>query len=372
MNQRSIKISGEFKLRSLVPVFLAALAPGLALAQAASSTGAVVYGRLDVAVDSVRFSGTPSAPSASARYLSTDTSYWGIRGAEDLGAGAKAYFKLENGFSIDTGALASTSSFFNREAYVGLSNNLGSLQLGSQYSPAFWITTKVDPFQRSANAAILTLMQQNGGNRQRGYRLLQDNAIQYISPTFGGMTARALVGLSERSAAPKDLGSFNSASVDYGRGAFYGGLSYEDEQVATVPAGGARSKKTYTLGATYDFRVVKVYGYMLRNTLAGNQDVDGYLAGLTFPIGKGTIRTSYAAVKVDNTPGSKATVTGLGYTYDLSKRTTLYTSYARMNNGAAANFGLWPSSKTYGPAPSSRPAAGQDINSFEVGIRHFF
>lgn len=359
-------------MKSIAPALLAVMAPGLALAQAASSTGAVVYGRLDVAVDSVRFSATPAAASTSARYLSTDTSYWGIRGSEELGAGAKAYFKLENGFSVDTGALGSTTSFFNREAYVGLGNSLGSLQLGAQYSPAFWITTKVDPFQRSANAAILTLMQQNGANAQRGYRLLQNNAIQYISPNFSGMTARAMFGLSERSAAPKELGAFKSASVDYGQGAFYAGLSYEDEKVATVPAGAARSKKTYTLGATYDFRVVKLYGYILQNTLTGSQDINGYLAGLTYPIGKGTIRTSYATLKADNTPGSKSTVMGLGYTYDLSKRTTLYTSYARMNNDSAAKFGLWPSSKTYGPAPSSMPAAGQDINSFEVGIRHLF
>jgi predicted porin len=351
---------------------LAALAPGLALAQANAASNVTVYGRLDVAVDSTRFSATSRGPSSSARYVSNDTSYWGIAGSEQLGGGAKAYFKLENGFSLDTGALGSTTSFFNREAYVGLGNSMGSLQLGSQYAPAFWITAKVDPFQRSANAPIFTLMQQNGANKQRGYRLVQDNAIQYVSPQFNGVTVRAMYGLSERTVAPKDLGAFKSVGAEYGQGAFYAGVSYEDEKVATVPAGDAISKKTYTAGATYDFRVAKLHGYALQNTLAGSPNARGYLAGLTFPLGRGTIRTSYSTRKLVDTAGSKATVMGLGYTYDLSKRTILYTSYARVNNDSAANFGLWPSSKTYGPAPSSLPVAGQDINSVEVGIRHFF
>ncbi|KRB83851.1 porin [Noviherbaspirillum sp. Root189] len=342
----------------------------LALSTAASipaiaQSNLQLYGRLDVVVDSVRFKGTPN--SASVVDLSTDTSYWGVRGIEDLGAGLKAFFKLESGFSVDTGAQGSATQFFNREAYVGMGGNFGSIQLGSQYTPALWITAKVDPFQRSANGAILNLMQQNGGNRQRGYLLLQNNALQYVSPNINGFAARAMSGLSERTAEPRDVGEFRSASVEYSQGAFYGAFSVEDLKIASTPLGAAWSNKTYTLGATYDLRTVKLYGYLLKNTLTNSRDADAYMVGLTYPLGAGTVRASYSTRKIDATAGSKASVMALGYTYDLSKRTTLYTSYALLDNGAASNMGLWPSSKTHG-----LPANGQEVRSIEAGIRHFF
>jgi predicted porin len=76
---------------------------------------------------------------------------------------------------------------------------------------------------------------------------------------------------------------------------------------------------------------------------------------------------SYSSYKVSDTPGARANVVALGYTYALSKRTTLYTAYGRMNNDSASNFALWPSSKTYG-----LPGLGEDVRSVELGIRHFF
>jgi predicted porin len=355
-------------MNRFIPVLAlaAAIAPTLAQAQ----LGAIVpYGRIDVAVDSLRFSSTPTVRSTSTTALSTDTSYWGFTGMEDLGNGNRGYFKLESGFSVDTGAQGSPTALFNREAYVGLGNDkYGSVQLGSQYGAAFWITSRVDPFQRSSNGAIFNLVQQNAGNKQRGYRLVQDNAVQYVSPSFGGVTVRALVGLAERTAEPKDQGAFQSVGVEYGDGPFYIGASLESEKIAGVPATTTVAKKTFTLGATYDFRVVKLYGYLMRNTQDNLKDADAYMVGLTYPVSaSGTIRTSYSSYKLSDTPGSKPSVVALGYTYALSKRTTLYTSYARLDNDRSTNFGLWPSSKTFG-----QPALGQDVNSFELGIRHFF
>ena len=62
-------------------------------------------------------------------------SRWGLRGAEDLGGGLKAIFKLENGFNIGNGALGKSGAEFGRQAYVGLTQNgVGSLTLGRQYS----------------------------------------------------------------------------------------------------------------------------------------------------------------------------------------------------------------------------------------------
>jgi predicted porin len=210
-------------------------------------------------------------------------------------------------------------------------------------------------------------MQQNGGNKQRGYRLVQDNAVQYISPRLGGVTFRAIAGLSERTAAPRDLGAFRGVHLEYAGGPFYVGLSAENEKVAGATPTSSIAKQTYTLGATYDFRVIKVHGYLLRNTMDNAPDANAYMLGLSYPLGVGAIRTSYSSYKLSDTAGARTSVAAIGYTHPLSKRTTLYTAYGRMNNGAAANFAIWPSSKTYG-----LPALGEDIGSLELGIRHFF
>jgi predicted porin len=357
-------------MKPCIPALALAAALAPVLVHADTTTAAVqLYGRLEVAMDSSRYSGTATRPSTSAVALSTETSYWGITGQEALGKGTRAYFKLESGFSVDTGAQVSPTSLFNREAFVGLgSATCGSIQLGSQFGPAFWITARTDPFQRSTNGAIFNLMQQNGGNKQRGYRLVQDNAIQYISPSFSGVTLRAIAGLSERTAAPDNLGAFRGVNLEYNASpTFYVGVSAEDEKVAGLTPASSISRKTYTVGATYDFRVVKLHGYLLRNTQDNAPGANAYMAGLSYPVGGGVIRTSYSSYKVSDTPGARANVVALGYTYALSKRTTLYTAYGRMNNDSASNFALWPSSKTYG-----LPGLGEDVRSLELGIRHFF
>jgi predicted porin len=345
---------------------LAALTP--LFAQAAPDSSVQLYGRIDVALEATRFSGAANKPSASPVALSTDTSYWGFMGSENLGGGTRAYFKLESGFSVDTGAQGSPSSLFNRDSYVGLgSDTYGSIQVGSQFTPAFFITTKADPFQRSTNGAILNLMQQGAGNKQRGYRLVQANSVQYLSPSFGGVSARAMVGLAERTSAPDDLGAFKSGSVEYGGKQLYAGLSVEEEKVAGATPNTALAKRTYTLGATWDFGVVKAYGYLLRDSIENTRDAHAWMAGLTYPVGAGVIRTSYSRYTLRDTPGARANVIALGYTHALSKRTTLYTSYAYLDNGSASNFALWPGSKTYG-----LPGLDEDVRSLEFGIRHFF
>nr|HRL98388.1 porin [Acidovorax sp.] len=48
----------------------------------------------------------------------------------------------------------------------------------------------------------------------------------------------------------------------------------------------------------------------------------------------------------------------LGYNYNLSKRTKVYTYYTRINNSQAATYGV--------------SAQGNDFSSFAVGVRHNF
>jgi len=360
-------------------VLLAALAPAAAMAQTSfGSDNVIFYGKLDVAYDSVHFSAAPTHGSTSASYLSNDISYWGVRGSEDLGGGTRAYFKLESGFSPDTGAnTGGTSQFFDREAYVGYGSDWGSLQLGSQFAPSLFVQARSDPFGRVNNGNGVALTQQIPGNL-RGFLGAnpQNNAVQYLSPNIGGFSAKLLYGLSERAAAPTDLGRFTGGSFEYAKGALYAGLSYEDQILAGATSLSTLSNRTLGAGASYDFGSVKLFGYLMRNRLSNASDVSANLVGLNIPLGLATIKASYAQREIDNTAGGRTDIYAIGYFYHLSKRTEVYTSYAHLNNGAATNFGIWPSDKTYAPpvvaGGAGLPVPGQDVTSLEVGFRHFF
>ena len=78
--------------------------------------------------------------SAAGKYTEKDQSFtmesgtnsatrFGLRGSEDLGNGLKVGFKLENGFSSDTGALGE-NRIFGREASVNVSGDFGTVYAG--------------------------------------------------------------------------------------------------------------------------------------------------------------------------------------------------------------------------------------------------
>jgi predicted porin len=61
----------------------------------------------------------------------------------------------------------------------------------------------------------------------------------------------------------------------------------------------------------------------------------------------------------------------VGYVYSLSKRTSVYTNYARINNGGNAAAGGRFTASTTGPMPA-KYAGGQTSSGYEFGIRHDF
>jgi predicted porin len=121
------------------------------------------------------------------------------------------------------------------------------------------------------------------------------------------------------------------------------------------------------LGSTYDFSTFKVVAYLQRNHTDLLRDAHGYMAGVSIPLGLGQVRASYLASR---NPMGNASQSAVGYTYFLSKRTQLYTTFAHMSNSGLSRIGLWPASQDFGAAGA--PAAGQSENGLQLGIRHYF
>ena len=100
----------------------------------------------------------------------------------------------------------------------------------------------------------------------------------------------------------------------------------------------------------------------------GNQKLDVANIGALVPAGPGTVRVGYinANSKGPGIDDNDASQVALGYLYDLSKRTALYGTVARVNNKGHASFVVDGNPALPGPNP------GQDSTGYEIGIRHRF
>lgn len=342
------------------------LAAAIALPLAAAAQSSVtLYGRLNISAESLHFSSTPTRSASRLNVLTSDASLWGMRGVEDLGGGLRAYFKLESDFQVDSGALTSNTQVFSRESYVGLgSGTWGSLQLGSQWAPGLWQSLRADPFQRFGPGGQPYLLQ-----GARGYTLRYDNAIQYLTPTFAGLSGRAYYAAGEG----QPTGRATAASVDYDHGPVYAGAFYENTLASAasvgLPGTGGKTSRTASFAGSYDFGVVRLSGQYQTNKTEGVPDAKAYLVGVTVPIGAGQIRTSYLH---RSAPNADASLMGAGYWYYLSKRTQLFVNVARLANDGTAAFRMGPAIAEQAALGPAGPGAGQDTTGFQVGVMHFF
>ncbi|WP_159913367.1 porin [Pantoea sp. 18069] len=329
-----------------------------------AQSNVTLYGRLNVGVEHLSYGSTPTRSSSHLTAMTSDASLWGVRGSEDLGDGYRAYFKLESGFQADTGAATDAGKFFNRESYVGLSNpRLGSLQLGSQWAPGLWQSLRADPFLRFGPGGQPYLLQV-----QRGYTLRYDNAIQYITPKWGGASARLYHALGESQA----VGRASAVSIDYDNGPFYVGAYVEQSRVAGASVGlpgGPVSSRTTSVAASYNLTVVKLHAQAQTNRVDGLANVNGYLLGASVPVGVGQIKASYVHKDANNADASSL---GMGYWHSLSKRTTLYVNVARLSNKNMAAYRLGPALAEQAALGAAGPSAGQRATAVHLGMLHTF
>ena len=323
---------------------------------AGAQTSVTLYGRVDGAI----YAQSRSQPGASQVSLSSDTSHFGFRGREDLGGGRSAIFKLESQFDMSSGA--STATFFNREAYVGLADQrLGTLQLGSMWGPSVWISGKADAFGRAQLGAVQTLLQ-GAGNRGNTFQF--NNAVQYISPKIGDVFGRAYVQAAE--GAP--TGRNYALALDYTRGPAFVGLAFDSAQISGstvgLPAVAVRAK-TLGVGGSYDFGVARLYGYYQRNRVPGLSNANSANLSAAVPVGSGEWRAAFGHWDRPNDAGVRRLA--LGYAHFLSKRTQVYASFAKLRNEGRSTTMLFPISQDSPPA-----LAGQNVRAIGVGVRHLF
>ena len=335
----------------------------LAVASAAASaqSSVTLFGVLDANARYVK-NGDVSLKSLSNAGL--NTSRLGFRGTEDLGGGLTASFWLETGINPDTGTTSDAARFWNRRATVSLaSTSLGELRLGRDFTPTYTGYSNYDTFGSSGVAAVDKFFPSRLGGATNptidtGTRA--DNLVSWFTPkNLGGFYGHLAVAAGEGTSGKKYVGG----RAGYAAGPLDVSAAYGQTEVTPGPSGDD-SFEAVNFGASYDFGVAKVLGLYGQSKYA-NLKVNVAEIGTHVPLGVGLLRASYVNVRADGAgiDGNDANQIAIGYVHNLSKRTALYTTYARVSNKGGANY-----------AVASTPAmtAGQKSTGYELGLRHSF
>lgn len=358
---------------------LAAVAVLGAFAGSAMAANVELYGSVSTGLV---FTHTDSTDEASATNSMTMESAWagdsvfGLTGEEELGNGWKVGFALENEFSSDTGALANDGKLFDSMSYLWVGNDLVKVAAGnlggalSSGGGDFDLVGGFDPLEAAYGNGGMGLF----ASKDAAY----DNAIGVEVTPVDGLKISFQASLED-----EDQNSgWSQRTHYYGLGAayengplavaavvervkpqngktFYASPVYTDDEISgTGPATEYKTAKYYTLGASWDFEVIKptiMYQHADDISIssfaagaimeAGSFKLDGdeyttddaldksdsILIGATAPLGNGTLGVSaqYAQVKLadadaDEDNKGNAYVFGIAYSYELSKRTNLY------------------------------------------------
>lgn len=355
---------------------LLALAVMGAFAGAAYAQSSVtVYGIVDLGFDSSSNGADTNSRTNGIKSGGQSASRIGFKGTEDLGNGLKALFQLEATLQADTGAgfgapdvtgsgpnagLRSSDGGFNRFATVGLqSATFGTVLLGRQTSVIKDAYDQIDPFGDGGTVAAISTVFFNGALAGDYGRI--SNSAKYQSNSFGGFKFGAAYGFGE-TAGDTGANSNYGLGVGYANGPLNVQFAYHNQDRSTGVVQTGENKLTF-LGGTYDFGVVKLHGAYADTKLEAPIGTEvkfrNYMIGASAPIGPGTLFASYTANDnrtVDNADTKKYAIS---YSYDLSKRTNLYTGYSKTSNDGGARLG-------------SAAANGKDPSTFNVGIRHKF
>lgn len=330
---------------------LIALAVLGAFAGAASAQSSVtIYGKIDLGVGKSIGTNDKAVQDAAGSRI-------GFRGVEDLGGGLAAIFGFEHRFNPDTGAAA--SNFWNGYSNVGLRGGFGAVTVGRHYTAAFTdVQNQIDPFGGDTVAqlrgvGILPSRFASGSLRGAVGQIRVADSIRYDVAASGFKLAATIAEATQSggSGVSSSAGPDRPFSIagSYATGPLFVGLSYENPQFDT--------DKLTTVGARYTFAPVTLRaGFSTGKTggptitAATAEKVRSYLVGASIAIGSGDLLLGYAQQKIGTLTSKKV---GLGYHYNLSKRTKLYADYGHASEELV------------------RPMTDEK-NGYDFGIQHNF
>ena len=295
-----------------------------------------------------------------------------FRGTENMEGGLVASFWLEAGINADNGtglaintnnqstglgvAPAGTQGVvFNRRSTVSLAGKNGELRLGQDFTPHYWNLTLFDPFGSVGVGATQLNPSSVGGLT----RVRASNSIGYFLPgNLGGFYGQAMYFMGENPTGVSNSkdGTGSSSRLGYRFRTYDMAVAYAKTSFIAGNISTTNAALSYTVN---DLKLAAVWNVDRVDSLVRLSST-GYMLGATQKLGDGQIKASIAAVTTDSKGSPRTNKQALGYVHHLSKRTALYTAFAKLRNSGGASIALG----------GATAAANKDSTGFDIGLRH--
>jgi hypothetical protein len=251
---------------------------------------------------------------------------------------------------------------FQRRSTVSVGGGWGELRLGRDYTPHFWTHTVYDAFGTNGVGTSAALGSLGGGTAVRA-----SNSVSYAynmafngGNTGGnGLTVLAMMYRGE-AAAGADTGNGISFRVGYAQGP----MSVAFANGKTQGAAGA-DVTTTNIGGHFNLGTVRLNALWNKDKVSGGKTGTGTNLGVNVPMGTNELRAAVSNYKTETAAGvtdGKASKTAVGIVSNLSKRTALYGTFARVSNSGISAVVL----------NGAANAAGGSSTGWDVGVRHSF
>ena len=366
-------------------------AMGLVMAGAmgVASADVKLYGQLDVSVNyddpaagSYEIVNTPQGPRLDAGdddlQMKSNNSAIGVKGAEDLGNGLSAFFKVEYQTDV-AGNTEANTGWEGRDQYIGLNQErFGKLTIGTMSTAYKTPGSQIDVAYRTSlqmrDLGLQSKLHAGKGENGQGRSI---NTLRYDTPSWAGFSLMGTYNFDKRknddlnnpTLGENDDDTY-SIGAQYKGGNFYAAASYIDTQANPNDTGAGQVLAKYTWNnlefhGIYEFdkgliTAVRSEGLDDATFTGGANDdqADIWSVGTSYTIGNNIIFADYgSASDSDGSDGINNTFDDvddydafrIGAIHKMSQRTFVYAGYGQNN-----------------------PDDGTKLKRGSIGVRHNF
>jgi predicted porin len=343
-----------------------------ALAATGAFAQVTVYGRLDAGYAmTTNSTGTTDVKDNGIRSHNSFSSFWGIKGVDDLGGGMKSSFQLDmdlytangNLGNSGAGAGAAATAQFNRVSRINLEGGFGQVGFGADYVPTFKLIGATD-VNNLSRISTVNLSNSTGVSTT-------GSVLWYSTPVFSGFQVNAAYRNADQtsSAAAGDTSQkLTNLTATYSNGPLMVGVGTGNTENKTAGAAtttmslagfnttsiaGATKIASNVVAGSYDFKVVKLMGNYITTkasdantagvaTVGSDLDLVELNIGASIPMGKLTLSAALGTNSYKATGAasdSKGNDIVIGADYALSARTAVFVktgTYSKLDNVSAA------------------------------------
>ena len=332
------------------------VAVALGLLAQAQATEVSIYGRANLSLDQLD-NGQDSALN-----VSSNSSRLGFRGKTELEHGLEAFFQIEQTIFFDEGR----GNFADRDSFLGLRGNFGSLRLGQFDTPLKVIRARVDLFGNRIGD-IRNLSRVNTGNDLIGNVFDErfKNGVAYQSPAVNNITFDLHYSPHHANGATNDnKREALSTAVTYAAKGRYVSLAYERSE-----GNETLNPTAWRLGAFYDATEqlrLTTFIQLDKDLPIGDRTLFG--AGAAYKLEHYTLKSQLYRVNNRDADDADATLLVLGVDRQFGRALVGYLAYAISSNDNDAAY------RVSGGGRSTQQATvvGENASALSLGLEYRF